>query len=132
MSDSTSTKLSVFDFLNDICQGKKDVLTAENEKDYNPFFINRWLSMRIDTIMYAQEMNKCSHLPKRMQYDFYLYSIKKQRRKFEYIKHQRQDDIDLIGEYYQVNETRSKELLPLLSEDDIAYIKRRLYKGGKS
>lgn len=122
---------SIFDFLNDVCDLKKDILSEDNQGELNMFFLNRWLSMRVDTIMYAQEMNKNSHLPKRMQYDFYLHSIKKSRRKFHYIKHSKQEEIDVVMEYHGCNETRAKELLPLFSADDFSYMKSRLFRGGK-
>lgn len=126
-----SNKIGLFEFLNDVCSNKKYILSEECEKEYNSYMMNRWLSMRVDTLMYAQEMNCNSHLPKNMQYDYYFYSIKKQKRKFDYIKHKRQDDIDIIKEYYGYSDLRAKELLPLLSSDDINYIKSKLYKGGK-
>lgn len=125
-----STKSSLFDFLNDISHSKKNIFSEENEKEYNSYMINRFLSMNIDTVMYANEMNKNSHLPKHMQYEYYLHSIKKHKRYFKYIKHERQDDIDVIREYHQCNETRAKEILPIFSTTDIDYMKSKLFKGG--
>lgn len=127
MSDEKST---LFDFINDVSHGKKDVMCDENERDYNAFMVNRFLSMNITTIMYANDMNMNSHIPKRMQYDYYLHSLKKQKRYFKYIKHKRQDDIDLIKEYHGCSEPRAKELLPIFTDDDIQYMRERLNKGG--
>ena len=123
-------KTSIFYFLNDISYDKKNILSEENLKDLKPFFLNRWLSMRVDTILYAQEMNKCFSLPKDMQYDYYLHSIKKHKRRFNYIKNKRQDDIDLIREYYGYKESLSKEILNIFSKEDLEYIKSKLNKGG--
>lgn len=127
---STDNKNLLFDFINDLSQNKKDLLTEENEREYSPYMINRFLSMNITTIMYANEMNLNSHLPKRMQYDYFLNSIKKQKRFFKYIKHTRQDDIDVIKEYHGYSEVRAKEILPIFTEEDIQYMREKLNKGG--
>ncbi|CAB4141202.1 clamp loader small subunit [uncultured Caudovirales phage] len=127
-----SQKLGLFDFLNDISFNKKKIFSEDSEREYNSYMINRWLSMRVDTIMYAQEMNINSHLPKNMQYDYYFHSLKKQKRKFDYIKHKKQDEIDIIKEYYGFSEARAKEMLNLFSDDDIEYMKSKLFKGGVS
>lgn len=125
-----SQKLGLFDFLNDISFNKKNIFNPDCEKEYNSFMINRWFSMRIDTIMYAQEMNVHSHLPKNMQYDYYFYSLKKQKRKFDYVKHKKQDEIDVIKEYYSISEARAKEMLNLFDSSDFEYMKSKLFKGG--
>lgn len=122
--------VKIFDFINDLSQNKKDILTEENEKEYSPYMVNRFLSMNITTIMYANDMNINFHLPKIMQYDYYLHSIKKQKRYFKYIKHNRQNDIDLIKEYHNCSETRAKEMLPIFTPEDISYMKSKTDKGG--
>jgi len=127
MSDKTTT---IFDFLNDVSHLKNNILNDETVKEYNPFFMNRWISMRPDTIMYAQEMNLNSHLPKDMQYDYYFHSLKKQKRYFKYVKHKRQDDIEIIMKYHNMSERRAKEILSLFSNDDIEYMKSKMFTGG--
>ena len=46
--------MTPFDFLNEINQGKKDLMAddidQQVEKQYNPFIINRGLSYFLDTI----------------------------------------------------------------------------------
>ena len=67
--------MTPFDFLNEINQGKKDLMAddidQQVEKQYNPFIINRGLSYFKDTALFANEMNIKNNLPPRMQYDFY-------------------------------------------------------------
>jgi len=125
-------KTELFDFINDISHNKNDILTEDNETNFNPYMINRFLSMNISTILYSNEMNMNSHLPKNMQYDYYIHSLKKQKRYFKYIKHKKQDVIDLIKEYYGYSEQLAKQVLPLLDESEIDYIKNKLNKGGLS
>lgn len=125
-----SEKTTLFDFLNDVSHVKKNILTEENESDLSIYMLNRFLSMDITTVMYANEMNQFSHLPKRMQYDYYLHAIKKQKRYFKYIKYKNQDDVDVIREYYNYNEQRAKEILPIFSKDDLDEMRAKLNKGG--
>lgn len=125
-----STKTSIFDFLNDISQDKKDILSEENESQLSPYMLNRWLSMRTDTLLYAQEMNQNFTLPKRMQYDYYLHSIKKMKRKFSYVKHTDEDDIAVICEYHNCSKRQARQMVKLFSPEDVEYMKAKMYKGG--
>lgn len=120
----------LFDFINDVSHLKRDILTPDTEKDYPSYMVNRFLSMDITTILYANEMNMNYHLPKRMQYDYYLNAITKRKRYFKYIKHKRQDDIDVIREYHNCTEVRAKEMLPIFTDDDLTYMRSRVSKGG--
>ena len=129
---SKDSDLKIFDILNDISYTKTGIINEDTVSQYNPYMVNRWLSMSIDTIMYAQEMNCNAHLPKDMQYDYYFHAIKKNKRFFKYIKHTKQDLIDVIAEYHGCSDKKAKELLRLFSENDIEYMKSKLNKGGKN
>jgi hypothetical protein len=129
---SKDSDLKIFDILNDISYTKTGTINEDAISQYNPYMVNRWLSMSIDTIMYAQEMNCNAHLPKDMQYDYYFHAIKKNKRFFKYIKHTKQDLIDVIAEYHGCSDKKAKELLRLFSESDIEYMKSKLNKGGKN
>jgi hypothetical protein len=131
MGDNNTEKTNIFDILNDISHLKTHILDDSSISSYNPYMINKWLSMSIDTIMYSQEMNCNAHLPKDMQYDYYFYSLKKQKRFFKYIKHKREDIINLISEYHSCSYSKAKHMLNLFSDSDIEYMKSKLNKGGK-
>ena len=68
------------DWLNSINFTKEDL--SYDVKTYPPYVINRCLSGFIDTIMYANEMNRYHNLDKDMQYSFYLNSVRKRKRNF--------------------------------------------------
>ena len=123
-------KLTVFDFLKDLSEKKADILDESNETVYSPWTVNRFLSMDATTVMYANEMNNRHFLPKRLQYDYYLNSIKKNRRFFKYIKENEQENLDVVREYFGYSKNKAKEVLPVLSDEDIAYMKMKLNKGG--
>lgn len=126
----SSHKTTVFDFLRDLSETKSDILDEGNESDYSPWIVNRFLSMHPTTIMYANEMNLRYFLPKKMQYDYYLHAISKTKRFFKYVKEDEQANIDLVKEYFGYNKNRAKEVLSILSKDDIDMMKKRLSKGG--
>ena len=71
------------DFLTSINYNKKN-LFEENEnfaeKSYVPFVINRCLSYFPDTILHANMMNLHTGVSKRMNYEYYLHSIRKGKR----------------------------------------------------
>lgn len=69
------------DIVPSILQTKKDVL--DNEKDYAAFVVNRSLSYHMDCILYANQMNINHGLPKKLQYQYLLQSVRPIKRKFE-------------------------------------------------
>ena len=100
------------------------------EKDYNPFIINKNFSYGIDTILLANEMNLKHSLPKKLQYDFYFNLIRAKKRFNKWGKKDNIDNLELLKEYFQINDKRAKEYLLLLSENDIELIKQKTFKGG--
>ena len=69
------------DWLNSINLTKKNLIDEDPsmEKEYPPFIINKCLSGHLDTVLFANEMNQHHFLPKKMQYDFFLNSVRKRR-----------------------------------------------------
>lgn len=126
----SSHKTGLFDFLKDLSEQKEDILCEENESQYSPYMVNRFLSMDHTTIMYANEMNLRHFLPKRLQYDYYFHSIKKYKRFFKYVKEEEQDNLDVVKEYFGYSKARAKEALSILTDDDIQYMKSKLNRGG--
>lgn len=108
------------DFLNSINYNKKN-LFEENEdfaeKSYVPFVINRCLSYFPDTILHANMMNLHSGVSKRMNYEYYLHSIRKGKRFSKTLKSEVSEDLSLIIRHFSVSRTRAKEMLPLLSRE---------------
>ena len=61
------------DYLKAINYSKEKLLDSEDkdwERKYPPFIINKGLSFFEDTVMFANEINRLHHLPKKMQFDF--------------------------------------------------------------
>lgn len=87
-----------FDYVNQILQGKKDLIVDDQtEKDYNPFIVNRALSYHFDCILFANEMNRRHFLNKKMQNSFLLNTIRSKKRPFvKWAKPEKNDDIQCI------------------------------------
>jgi len=95
---------------------KEDVLDPQG-KDYVPFIVNKSLSYFMDTVAYANEMNKYPFLDKRMQYDYLKGSIRKRKRFSGWVKKYKSDVIDAIIKYYDVSYRKATEYERLLTED---------------
>ena len=123
------------EFLKSINLTKEDLMsddeTGQKEKDYLPFVINKCLSYFADTIMFANEMNTCHSLPKKLQYSFFLNITRKRKRFKKWDKRDDPDALQVVKEYYGYNNNRALEALMILSTTDIEYIRSKLEKGGR-
>ena len=112
------------DILPSILERKKDIL--DNPKDYNPFMINRALSYHPDCIFEANEMNLLSNLDRKLQYSFYLNSIRPARRQFaKWAKPVHNQDLDSIKTYFGYGDSEAIAALSVLTEEQLATIRTR-------
>ena len=102
----------------------------ENEKDYNAFMVNRGLSYFPDTVIYANEMNKFHHLDSRLQYSFLINIVRKRNRFSKWNKSIESDNISAIKEYYNYSNEKARDVLPLLSNENLKTIRGRINHGG--
>ena len=120
--------MNPFELIKSISNSKKDIL--ENEKDYNAFMVNRGLSYFPDTVIYANEMNKYHHLDGGLQYQFLINIVRKRNRFSKWNKSTESDDIKIIKEYYGYSNEKARDVLPLLSSDNLNIIRNRIQHGG--
>ena len=69
------------DYLNSINFNKNNLMDDEDpmwEKKYPAFIVNKCLSGFVDTIMFSNEINQYRSLDNKLQYDFYLNSIREE------------------------------------------------------
>lgn len=125
--------MNPFDFLNSICDTKKDLIKEDPlcEKEYVPFMVNRGLSYHYDTVMFANEMNRNYHLDKKMQYAFYLSAISKKKRFSKWHKPDKIEDVDFISKVFGYSKKKSIEALKIMSSDDVAKLKEHYKVGGR-
>jgi hypothetical protein len=117
------------DIIPSIMQTKTDVL--EKEGDYIPHVVNKALSFHYDCILHANMMNILPNTDKRMQYTFFLNSIRSYKRPFrKWHKHETNEDLTSVMEYYGFSLSKAREAMVLLTDSQLSMIKKNLYKGG--
>jgi len=117
-----------FDYLNSINNTKKHIL--EEEKNYAPFMINRGLSYFPDTVLFANEMNINHHLDNELQYNFLINIVRKRKRFSKWNKVSESDDINAIKKYYGYSNEKARDVLSLLTNNELKQIKERIDHGG--
>ena len=126
-----------FDYVNSINFTKKNLMkNTDNdelaEKDYVPFLTNKSLSYFTDTLLYANEMNRYHFLDKRLQYEFYLNSIRKKKRFAKWAKAEDNNEVMMIQEYYKFSPQKAKAALSVLSPKQKDIIKHKMENGIKN
>ena len=121
------------DYLNSLNQTKEYLLQPEDpgwEKNYPPYVINKCMSHHMDTVMFANEMNRLPNLDKRLQYDFYINTVRSRRRFSPWDKKQKMNDLNVVKQYYGYSNEKASNALKILTPEQINYIKQRLDTGG--
>lgn len=123
--------MNPFDFVNAINKSKEDLLKEpEAEKHYPAYMVNKALSYFPDTILYANEINQFHHIDFKLQFHFFLNSIRPAKRFAKWVKKQEDNDIAAVMEYYSYNPQKAESALSILSSDQLNIIKQKLEKGG--
>lgn len=127
--------MSPFDYINAINQSKKTMMTGTDndelaEKTYSAYVVNRGLSYFPDTILYANEMNRLPLLDNKPQFTYLLNSIRPRKRYSKWLKQDKIENVDIISEYFGYSRSKSKDIIKLLTDDQIKIIKSKLEKGG--
>ena len=122
------------DYLNAINHTKEKLMDTEDEeweRKYPPFIVNECLAPFQDTIMLVNEINCIPNVDKKLQFDFLRTSLRSRKRFTPWIKASKMDNLECVKEYYGYNNAKAKAALDILSDDQIAIIKSKLFKGGK-
>ena len=126
-------KVELKEWLNSINFSKTNLTDEDPDiiKDYAPYVINRCLSGHLDCILFANEMNKYHFLDKDMQYTFYLNTLRKKKRFSPWLRKDKIEDLESVKQYYGYSNEKAYQVLKILSNEQIDYIKQRLEIGGK-
>jgi len=125
--------MTPFDILKSIQSNGNDLSSdPEFGGSYAAFLINRGLSLHVDTILYANEMNKAHFLPKEMQYAYLFHAIRKKKRAFHKWpkKLANDDNLELVKQYFGFNTEKAKAALPLLNDEQLKIINDAFILGG--
>ena len=123
------------EYLKSINTTKENLMDKDDplyEKKYPAFIINKCLAPFNDTIMLVNEMNINNHLDNKLQYDFLLNSLRKQNRFATWMKASKSKNLEYVKEYFGYNNEKARSALNILNDEQIAYIKEKLNKGGKN
>ena len=124
--------MNPFEYVNAINSSKKDIMIDDvAEKSYSSFTINRSLSYFNDTVLAANEMNKHHHLDKKLQFHFLINIIRKRKRFSKWDKPELVSDIEVVKEYYGYSNEKARQVLPLLSSNQIMNLREKVFKGGR-
>ena len=124
--------MNPFDYVNSINHTKEDIMVDDmTEKSYNSFMICRSLSYFPDTVQFANLMNRYHHLDNKLQYHFLINIIRKRKRFSKWMKPETESDIEVVKQYYGYNNQKARQVLPLLSPEQITIIKQKVSKGGR-
>ena len=120
------------DYLYSINQSKKNILDddPDAQKKYPPYIINRCFSGHLDAVLFANEMNKYNFLPKKMQYDFYINTLRTKKRFSPWLRKDMIKDLDYVKRYYDFSNEKAKQALKILTKEQLNFIKSKFDTGG--
>ena len=125
------SKRNPFDFVKNVSYDKEDIMVDEvEEKAYQPFLINRALSYHQDAIHLVNEMNCAHQLDNRLQYSFFINTLRKRRRFSKWQKPYESKKLDTIKTYYGVSTQKAKEYLELINDEQYREMKDSINYGG--
>jgi hypothetical protein len=132
--DTKKPRVSPWDIINAINDHKTDLVNEDNEAQCKKeaYYVFRALSMGADTVIYANEMNARYHLDFQLQFDFLINTIRPRKRYNKWLKSETIDVLDDVCEYYGYSMAKARQVLPLLTLEQLVLIKQKLHKGGKA
>ena len=123
--------MTIIDWMNQVLVRKMpwNKFSESDQKSFNTFIINRWLSMDQEFIEIVNYFQKYSigTLESREVYKWYCDILPKGKRFNKYIKGKKdkkydKELIDIISKYFECSKLNSKEYLEFLSKEDITNI----------
>jgi hypothetical protein len=103
-------------------------------KAYNAFVINLCYSYvdkfgKNDSVLYANEMNIRPGMDPRLQYDFYFHGLTKAARFGKGAHAEEINMLETVSDYYNCSLKKAKEMIDVLTPDQLETIKDRMFKG---
>ena len=126
--------MTIIDWINQVLIHKKswNEFSESEQKSFNPFIINRWLSMDeefIEVVNYFQKYS-IGTLEPREVYKWYADFLPKGKRFNKYIKGKKDKKYDpelirIMCEYFQCSKAEVKENLSLISKEELKEILKK-------
>jgi len=122
--------MSPFDYVKSF-SSKQDVWAEDEGKSYEPWVINKSLSFMQDCVFAANEMNKKYNIDKKLQHDFLFCFIPKGKRFGSWMKKEINPDVQIISEYFCINNVLAEKYLTLLTQEQLQEIRNKMNRGGR-
>ena len=118
------SKKSIFDHLNNICIDKIPI--TENDKGYQPYMINRFVSMTNMYVPMVNEINKFQ-LPIETHFQYMASILPKRKQFFKYIKKSKEtstygNDLKCLSKYFEIGTKEAEQYMNFLDKDKIKAI----------
>jgi hypothetical protein len=121
------------DFFNEITYGKDDTrfTDGEIEQYYSPYVITKMLSTDYDLVMLADLLNHMN-LDNKTHYLFLMNMLPKKRLRMPpFPRKEKNDDLEVIMEYYGLSDTKALDYLSILTPNQIEVLRDQLNNGGR-
>ena len=118
-----------------INETKKNLLDSEDsswEKEYPAWVVTKCMASHYDTVLLANEMNIYYDLPNKLQYDFYINTVRKRKRFSPWEKKVKIEDLETVKTYYNYSTQKAQAILKILNKDQLDHLKSKLNRGGKN
>ena len=127
------SKRNPFDFVKSVSYDKKDLMVDEvEEKAYQPFLVNKALSYHQDSVFLVNEMNIRHITDNRLQYLFFINTLRKRQRFSKWHKPYESKKLDTVKSYFGVSTKVAKEYLELIDDKQYRELKESMKLGGKN
>ncbi len=123
------------DYLKTINETKQNLLDSEDsswEKEYPAWVVTKCMASHYDTVLLANEMNIYYDLPNKLQYDFYINTVRKRKRFSPWEKKVKLEDLETVKTYYNYSTQKAQAILKILNKDQLDHLKSKLNRGGKN
>ena len=110
---------------------KKEDFDDDEFDDYKPYVMNKMVAQYVDLVMFAEEMNRATNLSNEEQYLFYKMLIPKKKRRTLWPSKKKNEDLEVITEYYGVSRMKAEDYLKILNDEQINNIRNILLAGKK-
>lgn len=130
-------KLTPFDFIEAVSTTKKDLILnsddpEQTEKLHNSYLCNKAMSYFSDTVLHANEMNRCHGLFPDANFRYYLNIVRSRKRRSKWFKPEKNDILTEICDKYNVNRRVAAQYNALLTPEQRQALMKSRNKGGNA
>lgn len=108
-----------------INDARKDDIQV-NDSVYNQFIINRGLSLFLDTLAVANEINKYKGISNQMHFDYLRNMVSPRKRFAKWPKPKDHGDASIVSRYYNISMSKAYDMIGIIDGDLIKQMKQEL------